>query len=362
MIRRLRHMLGLLIVIFVDSREVQAQWLFAPFESVYTSSSRFGIGLGTGCGFSAGFAFHHSLISAGVGGWSLFSPTPFWYGPPPYLGWTGVGNPWFFPPPTFFAPPPIVVIQAVPWPIARIPGFRGGLSSANGTLLAEAAAVPEPAALPDRPAIPIKREAFIVIQPGGDPRRLGLAEFAKPAEELPGGFGRRLEPQGWPDRSPPIRDPEKLAAMQIQAARSAFVARQYGRAAELLAAAIHRRPAEPVPYFLLAQVQTAQGRYAEAVASLRQGLTLAPHWPRLPFNLRELYGTDAAQLLTHLQELRQTAAAHPEDPTLAFLLGYYLWHLGDKAEALRLLRQASRRARDNQFIERFIDEAVGQDI
>lgn len=109
-------------------------------------------------------------------------------------------------------------------------------------------------------------------------------------------------------------------------------------------------------------MQTAQARYAEAVATLRQGLTLAPGWPRLPFNLRELYGTDAEPFLIHLQELQETAAAHPDDPTLAFLLGYHLWHLGNKTEALQRLRQASQRARDNQFIEQFIDEALSHDV
>ena len=78
------------------------------------------------------------------------------------------------------------------------------------------------------------------------------------------------------------------------------------------------------------------------------------------FNLKELYGPNAAAFGEHLGELRQAAAADPADPTAGFLLGYHLWFLGETAEAVRLFKRAARQANDNGVIERFLVEAEGK--
>ena len=248
--------LGIILFAVLDGSHARAQFVCTPFgtTSFYASSTRFGFGFGAGFGFRTGFAFRSGFVSGGFSRFSVVGPASFWFGPPPYLGWSGAGNPWFFPPavltpPVFATPPPIIVVQAAPLPFASQPGFRGGVTGTSGTGLAEATAVREPAPLPDRPAIPVKREAFVVIQPGGDPVQQAAAWSPVRRHEPLARFGRNSGLRGWPDRSPLVADPAAQAALQIHHARTAFAARQYGRAGERLATAIQLRPDEPVPYF-----------------------------------------------------------------------------------------------------------------
>jgi predicted Zn-dependent protease len=149
-------------------------------------------------------------------------------------------------------------------------------------------------------------------------------------------------------------DPKARAAFEVARARAAFAEGQYGRAAERLADAIAADPAAALPYFLLAQARTARGEYAEAVAAIRDGMKHAPDWPTFGFNLKELYGAAAVKFDAHLGDLRAAAAADPDDPAVGFLLGYHLWFLGEKAEAVKMFRKVSRQVLGNEVIERFL--------
>lgn len=165
-----------------------------------------------------------------------------------------------------------------------------------------------------------------------------------------------------PRRPEPVvpNEPKARAAFEVARAREAFEVGEYGRAAERLADAIAADPAAPLPYFLLAQARTARGEYAEAVAAVRDGMRRAPDWPASGFNLKAVYGPTAAAFDRHLAELREAADADPDDPAVGFLLGYHQWFLGDKIEAVKRFRKATRQARDNGIIERFLVEADGK--
>jgi Flp pilus assembly protein TadD len=112
-----------------------------------------------------------------------------------------------------------------------------------------------------------------------------------------------------------------------------------------------------VPHFLKAQARFAAGQYADAVAGIREGVKLAPDWPAGEFKPRELYGASPERFDAHLAELRQAVRDNPADPALAFLLGYQLWFAGERAEAVKLFRDAAKRGRDGTVIERFLREA-----
>jgi predicted Zn-dependent protease len=168
----------------------------------------------------------------------------------------------------------------------------------------------------------------------------------------------------WPGFAPEPtevpKEPKPRAAFEVTQAKAAFAAGEYGRAAERLADAIAASPEEPLAYFLLAQARTARGEYAAAVAAIRDGMRRAPDWPATTFRLKELYGPNAAAFDEHLAELKQAAAAAPTDPTLGFLLGYHLWFLGEKAEAVRLFKRSSRQVKDRGLIEHYLAEAEGK--
>jgi predicted Zn-dependent protease len=196
----------------------------------------------------------------------------------------------------------------------------------------------------------VRRGELLVVRPNGG----GIAN--KLPEPEPGFARRGFAPE--PAELP--KDPKQRAAFEVTQAKAAFASGEYGRAAERLVDAIAASPEESLAYFLLAQARVARGEYAEAVAAIRDGMRRAPDWPATKFNLKELYGPNAAAFDEHLGELKKAAAADPTDPTLGFLLGYHLWFLGEKAEAVKLFRRAARQVKDRGLIERFLAEAEGK--
>ena len=157
------------------------------------------------------------------------------------------------------------------------------------------------------------------------------------------------------------KDPKQAAVFHVTTARTAFAAEEYGRATERLADAIAADPADPLAYFLLAQVRTARGEYAEAVTAIRDGMKRAPDWPATGFRIRELYGKNPRRFDEHLVELRRASDARPDDATLAFLMGYHLWFLGERGDAAKLFRKAVGKVKDGGVIDRFLAEADGKD-
>jgi len=129
-------------------------------------------------------------------------------------------------------------------------------------------------------------------------------------------------------------DPRKEAQRWIQRGRAAFIAGEYGRAAQLFATAAEKDPDLPFPRYWQAQAEIAAGRYAHAFAVLRLGLqqhAQAAH----RFDPKELYGTHPQRHAEHLAALRRAVADQPQEPILAYLLAWQLWLIGEKAEARR---------------------------
>lgn len=250
------------------------------------------------------------------------------------------GSP-FFPPPVVVAPPVIVV----PPPVIVL----GGVAEED----------------PPNNVVPAiaRRNDYIVITPRGNvaPRpareertiphidRIVMPKLDRPAFGFDA-FARRNELNVAPK---PEADP---AAEAVRLARAAFAAEQYGRAAELLDAAIALRPDDAPPYFLKAQAKFAAGQYADAVASIREGMKRAPDWPATDFKPAELYGATPERFAGHVGELRRAVRDNPTEPALEFLLGYQLWFSGDRTEAVKLFR-AAKGGKDGAIIERFLQDA-----
>lgn len=343
--RRTLAVLAVAAAVTLDARPAAAQVVVGPVGyAANFSFHRYGWGFaGPGFaygGFSRGYQWNVAPVwgPVAVGPWGAYGGV---YANP-YLGW-GWGVP--------VAPPPVVIVQqAAPQPLPR--GIAGGFNRFRDD------AEPDvPAGVPDIPARP--KGDFLVVKPipdgvGRPPVRPRIPDPADPAgpkfvrPPAGGGLARGLVV--------PPADPKDLAVFHVRLARFAFADEQYGRAAEQLAFAIAATPADPVPYFLLAQVRTATGDYAGAVAAIRDGMTRDPDWPVSTFRVRELYGRFPARFDDHFAELKAVSAANPGDPTLAFLVGYHLWFLGDKADAAKLFRRAAERVRDPGIVERFLLE------
>lgn len=280
------------------------------------------------------------LLASPVAAQPCFAPAG-WYRPigitisiTPYGIWGGywAAPAWAYPPPWYGPPivvaPPVVVVRPVQF------------------VEAPARVLPAPQPVPDpfagaKTEAAVERGEFVVIRP----RKPG---DAPPPAPLPPPKRVARPPEG------PPADPKLRAAYEIAKAKEAFVAGLYGRALERLADAVKAEPTNPRPHFLMAQCRVARSEYAEAVAAIRDGLALTPDWPTKAFDLRELYGPAGVAFDEHLAELKAAAKADPSDATLAFLVGYHLWFLGDKAEAEKLFRGAVKQVRDPAVIEAFL--------
>lgn len=246
-----------------------------------------------------------------------------------------VGGPGYFVPVyrpwCYYAPTPVIVV--VPQPIFEVPQYN-----LAGFLEPALAPKPEPPANPAR---------WQVIKPNA-PR---IPPVPKP-DLVPAAPVAALA-----DRRP---NPVRESARQVQLARAAFTAGEFGRAAERLTQAILAKPDEPLPYFLLSQVRVARGEYVEAVAAIRDGLQIAPDWPASLYSARSLYGADVDLFESHLKELRQAVERNPEDVMLKYLLAYQFWFSGERLTATAFFRQLEPRVKDKAMIEAFLNVAVGR--
>jgi hypothetical protein len=186
-----------------------------------------------------------------------------------------------------------------------------------------------------------------IVRPKSDRPAFGFDPFARDGDMN----------KAKPDPEKPEADPVAEVARLVRLASEAFAAELYGRAVERLDAAIAVRPADPLPYFLKAQAQFAAGQYADAVASIREGMKRAPDWPASGFKPVEVYGPNPGRFDGHLGELRRAVRDTPTEPALEFLLGYELWFAGDRPTAVTLFRSAVKRGNEGAIIERFLREA-----
>lgn len=211
----------------------------------------------------------------------------------------------------------------------------------------------------------------VVVGPGIDVDREDDGRFLKiiprqrrPADDAPPANGNGKRPAEPPVRKEAVapKKPEPKPAPRprkeekgdlVEQGKEAFAGQQYGLAERRFQRAVDGKPADPLPYFLLAEAQFALGKYREAVNTIHAGMREHPGWPTERFELKDLYG-DADDLDEHLKRLDETLARNPNDAAVLFLQGHQFWFLGKQAEARLLFQRAIRAGGDRMFIDRFL--------
>jgi hypothetical protein len=190
---------------------------------------------------------------------------------------------------------------------------------------------------------------------GAGPVAPAAPPAARPAPALP--------PPDLPAPPPLPADPQLAAALLLQEGKDNFRAQDYGLAAQRFRQAARLDPKNARARFYLAQALMAQQKYAAAVAAIQEGLDLDPQWPRRPFRPRfDLYRGLEAVYTHHLQQLQQTLAQHPEEPTLLFLWAYQLWFDDRQAEARPWFQKARQRVADTTHIDLFLNVPAGRAV
>ncbi len=291
--------------------------------------ARFSIALGIALLSSASLhaQFHFSFGSPRVrisGSW--FMPQYAY----PAWGWA---SPYYFPPPVVVIAPPVPRVYVQP----------------------QARFVEPREAFEALPPLPAPRDELAQARVEAAVNRGELLVVLPNAK---GNLARLPEPKPVVKPLPPIpKEPIALAAYRVQLARTVFEAGDVGRAAEQLEAASQLIPAEPLPYFLLAQARMARGEYAEAVAAIREGMKKNPDWPASKFRVKELYGKRPEWFDRDLRELRNASITNPNDPAVNFLYAYFLWFNGERDAAVKLFNKVNPLIREKGLIERFLIEA-----
>jgi hypothetical protein len=253
-----------------------------------------------------------------------------------FYGFTSAG-PWIWPSPftggpTLFVRPPVDVSRDIT------------VTAAIPTNPVAVAPAPDPGPFviirPDKPAAP----------PAAPPPRVEKKPADKRAKEVDLG----VEPGNLPLARGAAANPKVEADRQIEAGHDAFAKGEYGLALDHFRHATTRQPDAAGAWFLLAQVQFAIGKYDDAVASISAGMKRDPDWPKSRFQSQQLYGNNRAAFEAHLQNLRGSLAADPDNPCLLFLLGVELWFDAKQDEARLLFEKAVRLAKDPAAAEAFL--------
>lgn len=266
--------------------------------------------------FAQGFCPHFGFVHA----------MPFGVPVAPW-GW----GPVWAPPVIVVAPPPVVTFAPPRWEL-DLADFRAPEDPKLATVRVDAA---------------VKRGDLLVVDPKGN--GIKLAGGVRPAQpnDVPVLPRPKLPPL-------PPNDPTERSMYFVNRAKEAFAAGELGLATERLTAAIAAQPKAALPHFLLVQVNASRGRYADAIASLRDGLRLDTNWPTRPFKIADFYGVNADRLRADLAELELAWVANPNDPGLQFLSGYFQWFNGERAEATKRFTKAAAMVKDAEVIELFI--------
>jgi hypothetical protein len=310
---------------------------------------------------SAGFGRHHhersfsGYLSGPFGsfGMDLYPPGSVGFYTPGYVGVMPYG-PSFRQITIYYGPSSQPTPQPVPVPVIQQPDELAGVDLDNVQVrprlrdLGRGLPGPgedAPRNLPGDPA-----SVFRPVRPGD--RDLARQPFVIPEPA-------RAPRKPLPEPPPPADNPRDEVARLLGLGNAAFTAQEYGRAAQRFRQATVVDPAQPMPYFLLAQAQFALGKYRDAVASIHAGMRLKRDWPSARFPVRDLYGPNPADYTAHLRQLQDALAQNPADPVLLFLYAHQLWFDGQQDEARKVFRRAKAVAPDTTYIDRFLEVGPG---
>ena len=103
-----------------------------------------------------------------------------------------------------------------------------------------------------------------------------------------------------------------------------FKTSDFTAAAVRFKAATEVDPTDPISHFAYGHTLFALGRYAEAAASIREGMARYPDWRKVSMNRRSVY-RDPTEFDQRLSHLKAWVEDHPEETDVGFLLGYYYY-------------------------------------
>lgn len=279
------------------------------------AEAQFVYGPGIGGGFAQRSGFRFSVNGGGVRlsaySRTFYSAPMFGYAWVPAFGpgyGPGFGNPFFLPPPPIIVGPPLII------PVGNREPVPNNADVVQGDFLVIS---PKKANAVDRVIVP-EKPPRVAFNPFAENRAIGLTE-------------------------PPI-DAER----EMKQARAALAAGEYGAAVEH----VNRLPQDGTALFLKSQAQFAAGQYADAAATIREGMKRDAKWTSIDVKPGEVF---PARFDALLGELKHAAESNPESISLQFLLAHQLWFSGDRAAAKPIFETVAKPWKNADDVMRFLN-------
>lgn len=118
----------------------------------------------------------------------------------------------------------------------------------------------------------------------------------------------------------------------LSRAYAAFAYEDYFRSILEFNQAIYENSDDGLLYFARAQTFMSVGNYHSAYDDIVEGMRYIPDWPRVMFNMVEIYG-NPERFGEHLNRLEDWVERHPKDFLSHFVLGYTYFFLQDYERA-----------------------------
>jgi tetratricopeptide (TPR) repeat protein len=184
--------------------------------------------------------------------------------------------------------------------------------------------------------------------PQATQRTLGIDNQSRSKSNVAGSSLRRddeaAEPKKESERGTGAQS-TALAWKYIGYGDARFAEQKYADANERYRTAARTAPQLADALFRQGFALLAMGHYDQAVAVIKRGLKLDPHWAKSDFELKTLYGEDEARKKeAHREALATILENKPNDPDLLFLLGIHLYFDGQAERADKFFQTVQKLA------------------
>jgi tetratricopeptide (TPR) repeat protein len=217
------------------------------------------------------------------------------------------------------------------------PWFWGGVGLTTGLILGAAS----PTAIYADPYYdappPTVVQVFDYSQPIPVPAPAPVLVDAPPADATPpaGPVTVASAPPAPPPPEAPSDENSKAATAQLDAARDAFMKKDYEQAQQAIDQAVRLMPSDATLHEFRALVLFARKQYREAAAVIHAVLAVGPGWDWE--TLKTLY-PDTATYTQQLRELEAYCTANPTAASARFLLAYQYLVLDARDAAIKMLK------------------------
>jgi tetratricopeptide (TPR) repeat protein len=201
----------------------------------------------------------------------------------------------------------------------------------------------------DRVASPVVNHNIIIAPPAADAGNVANRALAD--------NGNALVPPAHPRIRESNAQARERARQFIEFGDAQFNARNMVGAYDRYKKASEAAPDMAEPFFRLGHALADLGRYDQAAAAFRRGLSRRPDWPASGFRLAALYGDNLAARAAMFEALKHALDARPDDATALYVAAVQLFFDGQQEPARASFDRARKLGEAAPYVEPYLKRA-----